>query len=232
MGKVIAIDGPSGAGKSTIAKELAKQLGFSYLDTGALYRAVALALREKGIKPEDSDEKIASVLKGIGIAFKDGKVFLKENSHLSSLNSQLPDGRDVSEEIRTTEIGHYSSVFSARKVVRDFLLDIQRNAALNNNIVAEGRDMTTVVFPDAWKKFYLDASLDERAKRRYLQLKEKGTNITEHEAEKDVAERDTRDSSRDIAPLRKADDAVHIDSSVMTADKVVANILEIIRSGH
>ncbi len=232
MGKVIAIDGPSGAGKSTIAKELAKQLGFSYLDTGALYRAVALALREKNIKPEDSDEKIASVLKGIDIAFKDGKVFLKENSQLSTLNSQLPDGRDVSEEIRTTEIGHYSSVFSARKVVRDFLLDIQRNAALNNNIVAEGRDMTTVVFPDAWKKFYLDASLDERAKRRYLQLKDKGTNITEHEAEKDVAERDTRDSSRDIAPLRKADAAVHIDSSVMTADKVVANILKIIRSGH
>ena len=242
MGKVIAIDGPSGAGKSTIAKELAKQLGFSYLDTGALYRAVALALREKGIKPEDSDEKIASVLKGIDIAFKDGKVFLKENSQLSTLspqanpseagNSQLPDGRDVSEEIRTTEIGHYSSVFSARKVVRDFLLDIQRNAALTNDIVAEGRDMTTVVFPDAWKKFYLDASLDERAKRRYLQLKDKGTNITEHEAEKDVAERDTRDSSRDIAPLRKADDAVHIDSSVMTADKVVANILKIIRSGH
>jgi len=232
MGKVIAIDGPSGAGKSTIAKELAKRLGFSYLDTGALYRAVALALRGKGIKPEDSDEKIASVLKGIDIAFKNGKVFLKENSQLSTLNSQLPDGRDVSEEIRTTEIGHYSSVFSARKVVRDFLLDIQRNAALTNDIVAEGRDMTTVVFPDAWKKFYLDASLSERAKRRYLQLKDKGTNITEHEAEKDVAERDTRDSSRDIAPLRKADDAVHIDSSVMTADKVVANILKIIRSGH
>ncbi len=230
MGKVIAIDGPSGAGKSTIAKELAKQLGFSYLDTGALYRAVALALREKNIKPEDSDEKIASVLKGIDIAFKDGKVFLKENSQPSTLNSQLPDGRDVSEEIRTTEIGHYSSVFSARKVVRDFLLDIQRNAALTNDIVAEGRDMTTVVFPDAWKKFYLDASLDERAKRRYLQLKDKGTNITEHEAEKDVAERDARDSSRDIAPLRKADDAVHIDSSVMTAGEVLENILKSIRS--
>lgn len=193
---------------------------------------MALALREKGIEPEDSDEKIAGVLKGINIAFKDGKVFLKENSQLSTLNSQLPDGRDVSEEIRTTEMGHYSSVFSARKVVRDFLLDIQRNAALNNNIVAEGRDMTTVVFPDAWKKFYLDASLDERAKRRYLQLKEKGAAITEHEAEKDVAERDIRDSSRDIAPLRKADDAVHIDSSVMTAGEVLENILKAVRTGH
>ncbi|TAL26886.1 MAG: (d)CMP kinase [Nitrospirae bacterium] len=230
--KVIAIDGPSGAGKSTIAKELAGRLGFSYLDTGALYRAVALALREKGIEPEDSDEKIASVLKGIAIAFKDGKVFLKENFQLSTLNSQLPDGRDVSEEIRTTEIGHYSSVFSARKVVRDFLLDVQRNAALNNNIVAEGRDMTTVVFPDAWKKFYLDASLGERAQRRYRQLKEKGAAITEREAEKDVAERDVRDSSRDIAPLRKADDAVHIDSSVMTAGEVLENILKAVRTDH
>ena len=216
MGKVIAIDGPSGAGKSTIAKELAKRLGFSYLDTGALYRAVALALRGKGIEPEASDDKLKAVLIYAQVNFVDGKVFLNK--------------KDVSEEIRTTEIGHYSSVFSARKVVRDFLLDIQRNTALNDNIVAEGRDMTTVVFPDAWKKFYLDASLDERAKRRYLQLKDKGTNITEHEAEKDVAERDTRDSSRDIAPLRKADDAVHIDSSVITAGEVLENILKSIRS--
>ncbi|MFA4827984.1 MAG: (d)CMP kinase [Thermodesulfovibrionales bacterium] len=216
MGKVIAIDGPSGAGKSTIAKELARRLGFSYLDTGALYRAVALALREKGIEPEDSDDKLKAVLVYAQVNFVEGKVFFNK--------------KDVSEEIRTTEIGHYSSVFSARKVVRDFLLDIQRNAALNNNIVAEGRDMTTVVFPDAWKKFYLDATLNERAKRRYLQLKDKGTNITEHEAEKDVAERDARDSSRDIAPLRKAGDAVHIDSSVMTAGEVLENILKSIRS--
>lgn len=218
MGKVIAIDGPSGAGKGTIAKLIAKELGFSYLDTGALYRAVALALREKGIEPEDSDDVLKAALAAIDVGFMNGKVFL--------------NGRDVSEEIRSTEIGHYSSVFSARKIVRDFLLGIQRNAADNADIVAEGRDMTTVVFPDAWKKFYLDASNDARAERRYLQLKEQGIDITELDAKKDVIERDIRDSSRDIAPLKKADDAVLIDSSVMTVDEVLENILEIIRANQ
>ncbi|OGW31948.1 MAG: cytidylate kinase [Nitrospirae bacterium GWF2_44_13] len=218
MGKVIAIDGPSGAGKGTIAKLLAGKLGFSYLDTGALYRAVALALREKGINPEDRDEKLKNTLSVTDVSFKNGTIFL--------------NGRDVSEEIRTTEIGHYSSVFSARKIVRDFLLEIQRNASLNADLVAEGRDMTTVVFPDAWKKFYLDASVEERAKRRYLQLKEKGINITESEARKDVVERDARDSGRDIAPLRKADDAALIDSSSITIDEVLENIMKVVRTSH
>ena len=232
MGKVIAIDGPSGAGKSTVAKELAKKLGFSYLDTGALYRAVALALREKGIEPDDSDDKILEALRGIALTFNDGRVYLKENTEHRTQDTESFDGRDVSEEIRSPEIGHYSSVFSARKVVRDFLLNIQRDAAMSSDLVAEGRDMTTVVFPDAWKKFYLDASLNERAKRRYLQMRENGTEITESVAEKDVVERDARDSSRDIAPLKKADDAVLIDSSVMTVSEVLENILKIIRADH
>jgi len=218
MGKVIAIDGPSGAGKGTIAKLLAEKLGFSYLDTGALYRAVALGLREKGINPEDTDDKLKSVLSVTDVSFKNGKVYL--------------NGKDVSEEIRTTEMGHYSSVFSARKIVRDFLLDTQRKAADNGDLVAEGRDMTTVVFPNAWKKFYLDASVEERARRRYLQLKEKGIDATESDAKKDVVERDARDSGRDIAPLRKADDSVVIDSSTLTIDEVLENIMKVARACH
>ncbi len=218
MGKVVAIDGPSGAGKSTIAKELAKRLGFKYLDTGALYRAVALALREKGISEEDKDEALKTVINKTEIKFKDGSIFL--------------NGKDVSEDIRSTDIGHYSSVFSARKVVRDFLLHAQREAAKNDDLVAEGRDMTTVVFPDAWKKFFLDASTDERAKRRYLQLKEQRPDATEEDARKDVVDRDLRDSSRAIAPLRKAEDAVLINSSEMSVNEVLDNIIKIVRSGN
>ncbi len=238
MGKVIAIDGPSGAGKSTLAKELARRLGFSYLDTGALYRAVALVLREKGIEPDDADEKIMNVLKSVSVSFKDGKVFLKEKAEAAPHIPPLPRGedrgagRDVSEEIRSVEIGHYSSVFSARKVVRDFLLGIQRESAGGADVVAEGRDMTTVVFPDAWKKFFIDASVNERAKRRYLQLKEKGYGITESDAKKDVVERDQRDSSRDIAPLKKADNAFYIDSSTMAVGEILEYMLKIIRSGN
>jgi cytidylate kinase len=209
MGKVIAIDGPSGAGKSTIAKSLARRLGFSYLDTGALYRAVALLFLEKGIRPEDSDEILISAMQASGIRVSNGKVFLGE--------------RDVSGEIRTTEVGHFSSVFSARRIVREFLLEVQRMAAAEQDVVVEGRDTTTVVFPGAWKKFYLDASAGQRALRRYRQLTEMGIPVTEGDAERDVTDRDRRDKNRDVAPLKKAKDAIIID----TSDKDIEEVLEI-----
>lgn len=211
MPKVIAIDGPSGAGKSTISKLIAEKLGFQFLDTGALYRAAALHLTRKGIKPESSDDEIINALKDVVIALNGEKVFL--------------NGGDVSEAVRTTEAGHYASIFSAKKAVRDFLLQVQRDAARYNDIVAEGRDMTTVVFPDASKKFYLDASVEVRARRRYLQLKEKGIEITMDEALRDVMERDERDSKRDISPLRKADDAVYINTTGLTLNDAIKRVL-------
>lgn len=215
MGKVIAIDGPSGSGKSTISKRVAEQLGFQFLDTGALYRAIALHLRNTSLTSESGDAEILLALDNVSVYFKNGHVFLND--------------RDVSDEIRTTEAGHYASVFSARKPVRDFLLQIQRDATLHSDIVAEGRDMTTVVFPNAWKKFYLDASEEGRARRRYLQLKEKGTvSLTLEEALKDVRDRDIRDSQRDIAPLKRADDAIYIDTTHMGPDEVAATILSLL----
>ena len=218
MGKVIAIDGPSGAGKSTIAKLIAREMGFDYLDTGALYRAVAFALRNNDIDGEDSDSKIMYVLKKTDIAFNNGRVFL--------------NGKDVSEDIRSKEIDYYSSVFSARKIVRDFLLDAQRNAATTNNIVVEGRDTTTVLFPNAWKKIYLDASPDERAKRRYLQFKDKGVYANPEEAKRDVMERDMRDSNRDLAPLKRAENAFLLNSSDLSVEQAKEEILRFIKTGH
>ncbi|MDI6891010.1 MAG: (d)CMP kinase [Thermodesulfovibrionales bacterium] len=229
MGKVIAIDGPSGAGKSTMAKLIAKELGFDYLDTGSLYRTVALALREKGIEPNDPDDKILKALNDITVTFKGGRVFLKNASRFTPHDSRS-NGRDVSEDIRSKEVDYYSSVFSAKKVVRDFLFDIQRNAASINDIVVEGRDIATVVFPDAWKKVYLDASLKERAKRRCLQFRERGIYISMEESRRDVMERDTRDSNRDTAPLKRAGGALLIDSSNLSIEQVKEKILKFIRA--
>jgi cytidylate kinase len=214
--QVIAIDGPSGSGKTTIAKLIAKELGFNYLDTGALYRAVALALSSNGIKLEDSDDKLRDIISKNHITFNDGRVFL--------------NGRDISEDIRSKEIDHYSSVFSARKIVRDFLLHTQRDAALNSDLVVEGRDTTTVVFPDAKKKIFLDASVEERAKRRYLQFRGKGIDISIDESRRNIIDRDKRDSSRDIAPLKIAPSALLVDSSDLSIEQVTKKILDFIRT--
>lgn len=215
MNRVIAIDGPSGAGKSTIARLLADELGYQYLDTGALYRAVALSLLRAGLNEDASDSEIASALEDALVSFRGGKVFLNH--------------KDISQEIRSPEASHYASVFSARRAVREFLLDIQREALHHANLVAEGRDMTTVVFPYASRKFYLDASAEERARRRTLELRAKGYDVDEEKMRLDILERDARDSGRDIAPLKKAEDAVLIDSTGLSVEDVFRKILGIIR---
>ena len=215
MKKVIAIDGPSGAGKSTVAKLLAKDLGFDYLDTGALYRAVALDLLEQRFKESASDEELASVLAKTKVKFAGGRILL--------------NGRDVSQEIRSPEASHYASVFSARIPVRQYLMGIQRDAALYSDLVAEGRDMTTVVFPDAYRKFYIDASVDERTKRRTLELLAKGFEVNEEQIKLDIIERDARDSGRDIAPLKKAEDAFSIDSTGLSIRDVFEKIAGIVK---
>ncbi|BBB33237.1 cytidylate kinase [Thermotomaculum hydrothermale] len=213
---VVAIDGPSGAGKSTIAKIIAKKLGYFYLNTGAMYRAVALYLHRKGEKP--SDEITEKDLKGIELDFDDeGNIYL--------------NGENVSDKIITPEISKLASDFSKLKVVRKFLTEQQRKIGLSRPSVLEGRDIGTVVFPDAKYKFFLDASPEERARRRYLQLKEKNpeTKITFEEVLKQQLERDKQDSSRDLAPLKKAEDAIYIDTTGMEIEDVVEKILEFIK---
>lgn len=210
MPRIIAIDGPSGSGKGTVSMLVAKRLEFQYLDTGALYRALALKLVRMGKKADDPEAEISAAMKNTVLRFVNDRIFL--------------DGEDVSDEIRTPEAGHYASVFSAKKSVRDYLLEIQKDAGRSHDIVVEGRDMTTVVFPDAGVKIYLDASVEERARRRYLQLKAKGMSLTMDDAIKDVRERDFRDSNRELAPLKKADDAVCIDTTGMSIEDVVESI--------
>jgi CMP/dCMP kinase len=215
--RVIAIDGPSGAGKSTIAKLIAKELGFAYLDTGALYRAAALYLVRQGIGEKASDTEISSALEKAQVEFCNSRVYL--------------NGKDVSDEIRSPEAGHYASVFSARKTVRRRLLGIQREAAVSSDLVAEGRDMTTVVFPDAYRKIYLDASVDERVRRRTVELISKGFEVDEDLIRREIIERDARDSGRDVAPLRRTDDSFFIDSSGLSIDEVFRKVIDIIEDG-
>jgi cytidylate kinase len=213
--KVIAIDGPSGAGKSTIAKLISKELGYAYLDTGALYRAVALGLVHLGIHELSSDKALIQALKRTKVEFRNGLILLND--------------KDVCGEIRSPEAGHYASVFSAKRPVREHLMNIQRDAALHSDLVAEGRDMTTVVFPAAYKKFYLDASVEERSGRRTLELISRGFEVDENRIRLDIMERDARDSTRDIAPLKKTDEAYLIDSTGLSIDDVFRKILAIIK---
>lgn len=212
---IIAIDGPAGAGKSSVARILADRLGFSYLDTGALYRASALKAKRIGLPFEESAE-IRTMMSEIDIRFEGVCVYL--------------DGEDVSQEIRSPEISHLASVISAIPSVRELLLPLQRRVGHAQDTVADGRDMGTVVFHDAQKKIFLDASSKERARRRYLELVQNGVeNASEEEVEQEMNLRDSRDSSRTVAPLKQAEDAVYISTDGLDINQVVEKMLEIVR---
>lgn len=215
---IVAIDGPSGAGKSTLAKAIAKELGFTYLDTGAMYRAFALKAIRRGLDPAD-EEKIAALARATAID-------LVERNGAAEV---LLDGVDVSALIRAPEVSQMASKVSALKAVRQRLLELQRALGERGDVVAEGRDIGTVIFPRAEVKVYLDASAEERARRRYEELRRAGRDVTLQDTLREIQERDKRDSERDLAPLRKADDALAIDSSSLNADAVRERVMIEIR---
>lgn len=217
MSYQIAIDGPAGAGKSTIAKELAKRLGFIYVDTGAMYRAMALYLLREGVPMDDSGKiSAASQRADITIAYKDG------------LQQVLLDGENVTAFLRTEEVGNMASVSSANPDVRKKLVELQQNLANRENVVMDGRDIGTCVLPNADVKVYLTASASCRAKRRYEELTAKGETCDLGVIEADIEKRDHQDMTREHSPLRQAEDAVFLDSSKMTIREVVERILVLV----
>lgn len=218
MGINIALDGPSGAGKSTIARKVAAELGYVYVDTGAMYRSIALYAISKGVSA-DSREEIIPLLEGIDVrlAYADGS------------QRVLLCGEDVSDRIRTPEISMGASKVSAFPEVREFLFGLQKKTAEENDIIMDGRDIGTVVLPNADVKIFLTASAEERANRRFRELQEKGDPSSYDDVLRDIRQRDYNDVHRDIAPLKKAEDAVEVDSTSLTLDQTVEEILRIIR---
>lgn len=216
MGYNIAIDGPAGAGKSTIAKLVAKQLGYVYVDTGAMYRALAIHFLKNGLSVDDTD--------GIVDACKHAEVTLQYENGLQQV---YLNGENVTAMLREEAVGTMASVTSAIGEVRDQLLELQRNLAKTQDVVMDGRDIGTNILPNADVKVYLTASVETRAKRRYLELQEKGVVCDLQEIARDIEERDMRDMNREIAPLKQAEDAVYVDSSDMTIEEVVQTIIDL-----
>ena len=215
----IAIDGPSGAGKSTLARRLARELGFLYVDTGAIYRTVGLAARRQGIDPDDA-HAVAALLPGLEIAMGYGE---------DGLQHMTLGGEDVTQAIRENEISAYASKVAAHPAVRDFLLEMQRRAAREHDVIMDGRDIGTVVRPQADLKIYLPAAAEARAERRCKELLERGQRADFEQVLAEVIERDRRDTEREIAPLRRADGAVTADTTELDLEGSFRLLLGLVR---
>lgn len=220
-GKVIAIDGPAGSGKSTTAKIVAERLGYTYLDTGAMYRALTYYALENKINPAD-EKKLAEIAEQLPLEFR-----RKDGGNLVYLN-----GQDISSEIRTPEVTKNVSEVSAHLLVRKAMVAKQKEFGMNGSIVAEGRDTTTVVFPDADLKIYMDASVKERARRRLLDLSNMGIESDLGAQEQDICRRDEYDSGREHSPLTRAEDAVVIDTTNLTIEEQVDRIVELFQAAR
>lgn len=210
----VAIDGPSGAGKSTIAKAVAKQLGIDYIDTGAMYRSVGYKMMRSGI-PASDEAAVKAMLADTDIDFRDGDIFL--------------DGRKVNDVIRTSEVAKMASECSVLPDVRAKLVDLQRQMGSRKSVIMDGRDIGTNVLKDAEYKFFLTASAEERAERRYKELAEKGEKISFDEVLRDIKQRDHNDMTRKLNPLRKAEDAVEVDTTGLSIDEVINKVVTQIR---
>ncbi len=214
----IAIDGPSGAGKSTVARSLARRLGYVYIDTGAMYRSLALRVKERGISLED-ELALSQLALSLHIHF----VTEGEQTHV------FCEGEDITEAIRTPEISRLASSISKQKGVREALVQMQREMGKEGGVILEGRDIGTVVFPDADVKFYLDANTEERARRRYDEMVGKGVNVDFKETQEELLQRDHNDMHRIHSPLKKANDAVFIDSTHWSVEEVVEEMVRVIK---
>ena len=216
----IAIDGPAGAGKSTIAKLLAKELGFYYVDTGAIYRTVAYFMDLLGVAPKDVD----------GVSRYIDELTVEVEYDENGAQHMIMNGMDVTDDIRSPDISQKSSLISAHAVVRDMLLDMQRNVAKQHNVIMDGRDIGTVVLPRAQVKIFLTASAEVRARRRHLEIQAKGGKDSYEKVLADIRQRDHQDSTREIAPLKQAKDAVLLDTSDMSVEQAIEAIRRIVQS--